>query len=247
MDLGLKGKRALVTGGAQGIGREISALLRAEGAEVAIADFDGEAAAKTAAELGAHGFTMDVTSGEMVEDVVARVLETLGGVDVLINNAGGQSAGVPFLEMTPEQWQHEVDRTFFGVLNCCRAILPPMVKQGSGRIVNVGSDAARVGEARMSVYAGAKSGIIGFTKSLAKEVGGFGITVNVVCPGTTKTRAARRIVESPDILAKVVRRYPLGRLGEPSDIANAVIFMASERASWITGQTLSVSGGYSMM
>lgn len=247
MNHGLKGRRALVTGGAQGIGREIAALLREEGADVAIADFDREVGAQAAAELGVRAVTMDVTDRAIVEDAVAHVLDELGGIDILINNAGGQSAGVPFLEMTPEQCEAEVNRTFYGVLNCCRSILPHMVEQGYGRIVNLGSDAARIGEPRMSVYAGAKSGIIGFSKSLAKEVGGSGITVNVVCPGTTKTRAATRITESPEALAKVVRRYPLGRLGEPRDIANAVVFLASDAASWITGQTLSVSGGYSMM
>jgi 2-hydroxycyclohexanecarboxyl-CoA dehydrogenase len=152
--------------------------------------------------------------------------------------------GGNFADSAPEAWKPEIDVCLFGVLHCCRAVLPIMAEQNQGRIVNIASDAARVGEKQMAVYAAAKGGIVAFSKSIAKDHGRHWINVNVVCPGTTKTPMVSFL--TPELEAKWVKSYTLRRLGQPEDIADAIVFLLSDRASWITGQTISVNGGYSM-
>lgn len=254
MDLGLKDKRVIVTGGGSGIGRQICLTLAQEGAALAIPDLNLAGAEETAAlvrELGGTAFTaaVDVTDEAAVAAAAAQFCDQLQGVDILINNAGIMSAGKTFLEMVREEWDREVQICLYGVLNWCRSVLPILVEGGGGSVVNIASDAGRVGEQKMAVYSAAKSGVISFSKAVARELGPKGVRVNVVAPGTTRTPLAmrNRIMQDPATVEKVTRLYPLRRLGEPADIANAVVFLASDAASWITGQTLSVSGGYSML
>jgi 2-hydroxycyclohexanecarboxyl-CoA dehydrogenase len=245
VDLELKDKIALVTGGASGIGRATAARLVQEGARVVILDKDGGAAEGTAKELGenATGIGLDVTRYQDVERVAGDVNKRFGRIDCLVN-AAGVILGGNFLDSAPEAWEPQIHVCLFGVLHCCRAILPFMAAQNRGKIVNIASDAARVGEKQMAVYSAAKGGIVAFSKSIAKEHGRHWINVNVVCPGTTKTQMTSFL--TPEIEAKWVKSYPLRRLGQPEDIADPIVFLLSDRASWITGQTISVSGGYSM-
>ncbi|MGH9390961.1 MAG: SDR family NAD(P)-dependent oxidoreductase [Vicinamibacteria bacterium] len=249
MDLDLRDKCALVSGGGSGIGAATARLLAEEGARVAILDVAVEAAAAVAASIEkkrgtALAISCDVSDPVCVDEAVARVRDAWKRIDILINCAGVLFAK-PFLESDPGEWRREVDVNLYGVLNLCRATLPSLRGQGEGRIVSVASDAGRVGERGMATYAAAKAGIIAFSKSLAREVGQEKITVNVVCPGSTKTPMLREIL-TPELEERWVKSYPLGRLGEPEDIANAIAFLASKRAGWITGQAISVNGGFSM-
>ncbi len=245
MDLGLKDKIALVTGGASGIGRATAARLTGEGARVVILDKDAGAAEGTAKELGenATAFGLDVTRYQDVVRLIGDVHQRFGRIDCLVN-AAGVIAGGNFVDSAPDAWEPQIQVCLFGVLHCCRAVLPIMAEQNGGRIVNIASDAARVGERQMAVYSAAKGGIVAFSKSIAKEHGRHWINVNVVCPGTTKTQMTSFL--TPELEAKWVKSYPLRRLGQPEDIADPIVFLLSDRASWITGQTISVSGGYSM-
>lgn len=254
MDIGIKGRRAVVTGGGSGIGRQICLTLAAEGAVIVIPDRDLAAAEETASlitDLGGSATTaqVDVTDGPDVEAAVSTIVDQHGGIDILINNAGVMSAGKKFLDMTREEWDREIQICLYGVLNWCKAALPVIVAGGGGSVVNIASDAGRVGEQKMAVYSAAKSGVIAFSKAVARELGPKGVRINCVAPGTTRTPLLmkNRMMQDPETVAKVERLYPLRRLGEPSDIANAVVFLASDAAAWITGQTLSVSGGYSML
>ncbi len=274
MDLGLKDRVAIVTGAGRGIGREIALTLAGEGAKIAVNDFYEDRAKAVAEEIKAKGgkaigVRADITKLEEVAEMAKKVMSEWGKIEVLCNNAGNAgivevresdvAAGVAglFTEMDPKRWSQWVNVNFYGVLNCTKAVLDYMIKQNYGKIVNTISDAGRVGEPRQSVYSGAKAGVVGFTKALAKEVGRYCINVNCVAPGATFTEATfgrwedkdKMSQERKDRMQAVMRVYPMARglqrLGLPSDIANAVTFLASDRAQWITGQTLSVSGGYS--
>jgi NAD(P)-dependent dehydrogenase (short-subunit alcohol dehydrogenase family) len=263
MDLGISGRVALVTGAGRGIGAEIGRTLAAEGVRVAVNDLFEERAEESAKGLrsvGAEaiGVAFDVTDYAAVEAGVRHVLEAFGQVDILVNNAGIPaataqdalpSAGGLFGGTDRAQWDRTTGLITYGVLNCARAVIEPMTEQRWGRIVSVISDAGRVGEPRLVAYSMAKAGVIGFTKALAKEAGRNCITVNCVSPATTVTDATKDWIAAQG--EQIMRSYPLarglGRLGQPSDIANAVAFLASERAEWITGQVLSVNGGYSMV
>jgi 3-oxoacyl-[acyl-carrier protein] reductase len=273
MDLGLKDKVAIVTGAGRGIGRAIVLTLAEEGAKVAVNDIFRERAEAVAAEVKTKGgqaiaAVADVTDEAQVMDMVARVVKEWGAVHILVNNAGipargaeemaGGFGGPYFTQQDRAAWDRVMDIITYGVLNCSRAVLENMSNQGWGRIVNIISDAGRVGEPRLVTYSMAKAGVTGFTKALAKEVGRYRITVNCVSPGTTETEAtaalfesARQSEEGRARLDAIGRQYPLyrglERLGQPQDIANAVAFLASDRAEWITGQVLSVNGGYSMV
>ncbi len=259
MELGLKGKSVIVTGGASNIGRGIVLGFAAEGAHVHLADHDLDQARKVAAEAqgGVRAVACDVTDWESVQALVAGVIEVEGGVDVLVN-AAGWTVDRLFIEKPREEWRREIDVELWGVINCTRAVLDSMIERRGGRIVSIGSDAGRIGEWREAVHSAAKAGVIALSKAIAREVGRYGITVNVVCPGFTPGRpdtSGERSVWagpqaaqfSPETLEKIARSYPLRRLGTPEDIAPAVLFLASDRASYITGQTLSVSGGYTMI
>jgi 2-hydroxycyclohexanecarboxyl-CoA dehydrogenase len=261
VELGLAGKAVIVTGGANNIGRGIVLGFAAEGARVLIADIEEARAREVAVEAGggaaAHG--TDVSSWDSTQAMAARARELYGRVDVLVNCAGGTIDRL-FLDKPREEWEREVAINFWGFINCTRAVLEQMVEQRSGAVVSISSEAGRMGEWREAVYSGTKAGIIAMSKSLAREVGSKGIRFNVVCPGFIPGRrdAGGDFGEgsmwsgkqgeqfSDELLEKIAKGYPLRRLGRPDDIAPAVIFLASDAASYITGQTLSVSGGYTM-
>lgn len=246
---------ALVTGGAQGIGKGIAATLGADGFTVVIADLNLEVAEQTAKEITAAGgealaVQMDVTSAESVAAAIASVSAELGPVEVLVNNAGFDDF-MPFVKTTEDFWERILDVNFKGHLRVIQAVVPGMIERGFGRIVNIGSDAGRVGSSLEAVYSGAKGGIIAFSKTLAREVATKGVTVNTVCPGPTDTPALRKFADgqgddAEKVIGGMARAVPMKRLGTPEDIGPAVAFFASDGAGFVTGQTLSVSGGLTM-
>ena len=250
MDLGLRDQVALVTGAGSGIGRAIALSLAGEGARMVVTDLRGDTAEATAAEAakaGAEtlGLALNVTDYPQVQAMVQQVVQRFGRVDVLVNCAGAWRVNL-FVDSQPEDWAFEVNVCFLGVVNCTRAVLDTMMAQQGGKIVNIASDAGRVGEVRQAVYSGAKAAVIGFSKAVAKEMGRYHIHVNCVCPGFTKTPATTERLD-PDTEARIVKFYPLRKLGLPEDVAKVVTFLASDGASHVTGQTISVSGGYSMV
>jgi 2-hydroxycyclohexanecarboxyl-CoA dehydrogenase len=246
---------ALVTGGAQGIGRGIAAALAAQGFRVAIADLNAEAATQTAKDLTEAGGTViavevNITDTASVEAGLHAITRDLGPVEVVVNNAGWDDF-MPFTATSEEFWDKILDINFKGALRVTKAVLPGMIERKFGRIVNIGSDAGRVGSSLEAVYSGAKGGIIAFTKTLAREVATKGITVNAVCPGPTDTPALRKFADgagqdAEKVISGMVRAVPMKRLGTPEDIGPAVAFFASDAAGFVTGQTLSVSGGLTM-
>lgn len=262
MDLGIRDRVALVTGAGRGIGLEIASTLAGEGVRVVVNDLFQERADEGASEIGkaggsAIGVAADVADPETVGAMARRVIEEFGAIDILVNNAGIPAVtsrdAVPatggfFAGSDREQWERTMGLITYGVLNCSRAVIEGMSERRWGRIINIISDAGRVGEPRLVAYSMAKAGVIGFSKALAKESGRFCVTVNCVSPATTETEATAAWIQAQG--EQIMRQYPLAkglnRLGKPSDIANAVAFLASERAEWITGQVLSVNGGYSM-
>jgi len=264
MDLGLAGKTAIVTGGASNIGRAIALGFAREGANVIIGDIDEGQALKVASEAEASkpaGRTIvvrtDVVDPEQVEALIERAVGEFGQVHVLVNNVGWVLDRL-FLEQAREEWQRLVNINLWSVINCVHAVLPHMVEQGYGHIVSIGSEAGRMGEYREAVYGACKAGTIGLSKALAREVGRYGITLNVVCPALTVPESEEEFGEQsmwkvaapffgPEAREKASQRYPLRRLGTAEEVANAVLFLASDAASFITGQTLSVSGGYTMI
>jgi 2-hydroxycyclohexanecarboxyl-CoA dehydrogenase len=246
---GLEGKVAMVTGAGRGIGRAIALRLASEGARVAVTDVDVAAAHSISLEIGegAVGLWLDVTDPASVRAAVAEAERALGPIDVLVNNAGWDKAE-PFLQSTEEIWEKVLAINLKGAIHCTKAVLPGMVQRGRGRIVNISSDAGRVGSMGEAVYSAAKAGIIGFSKTIAREVARYQINVNVVCPGPADTALWGQIAaDSPRLAQAVERAIPFGRLAQPEEIAAAVAFLASDDARYITGQTLSVSGGLTMM
>ncbi len=266
MELTLNGKNAIVTGGGSNIGRRIALTLAEEGANIALFDIDETAALgviQDAKEAGASGtlaaYSTDVTDRQQVEASVQRVVEEFGRVDILINGAGGDQQGA-FLEQPPELHEKLVDLNYMGTVHCMRTVLPYMIERSYGRIVSVGSDAGRMGEYHEAVYSGAKAAVIALSKSLAREVGRHNVTLNVVCPGLTIPEDPEAVAATsmlwageaidfwtPERRASASRRYALRRLGTAQDVANVVVFLASDRCNFVTGQTWSVSGGYTMM
>jgi 2-hydroxycyclohexanecarboxyl-CoA dehydrogenase len=251
---GLDGKVVIVTGAGGGIGGATARRFAVEGALVAVLDRDGSAAEATCSIVDRDGgraiaVTCDITELDGVRAAVARVESDLGPVDVLVNNAGWD-VFKPFLQTDPDEWRRLIDINLVGALNMHYAVLPGMVERGAGRVVNVASDAARVGSSGEAVYAACKAGLVGLTKTLAREHARHGITLNVVCPGPTDTALLATVLEGardPDKLRSAFERsVPLGRLGQPDDLPGAICFLASDDASYITGQTLSVSGGLTM-
>ncbi len=259
MELELAGKVALVTGGGQHIGAAICRMLAAEGAFVAVNDLREERAKSVADDIVSRGgraipVTADVTDAGQVRAIVERVSSELGPITILVNNAGIHPKGtagtnLKFMESSRENWAADIDLIQFGVLNLCHAVLPGMCDAGGGKIVSVISDAGKVGEPRLSTYSMAKGGVAAFSKALAKEVGRDRINVNCVSPGATPNRPDMSF-DDPRT-QQIARNYPiargLGRLGVPDDIAGMVTFLVSSRADFITGQHISVSGGYSMV
>jgi 2-hydroxycyclohexanecarboxyl-CoA dehydrogenase len=247
-------RRAIVTGGGRGIGAAISLRLAQAGQRVAVLDLDLESAKATAAQAAAAGteslaLQADVTDAASVRAAIDEVVAAWGGIDVAVNNAGWDQL-VPFVDTEESFWRRVIDINYVGVLRICQAVAPSMMAQSYGRIVNIGSDAARVGSTGEAVYSGAKGAVIGFSKTLARELARSAVTVNVVCPGPTDTPLLAEIVgeggRSEKIIDGMTRAVPMRRLGKPEEIAAAVAFLASDEAGFITGQTLSVSGGLTM-
>jgi len=251
---GLKDKVVIVTGGAGGIGSAICTRFGEEGSLVAVFDLDAAAAEAKAAEIRAAGgrakaYPVDVSDQQGVIAAVAAVLRELGPVDVLVNNAGWDKAG-NFLETDKALWEKIVAINLYGPLHMHHAVLKGMAERGRGRVVNVASDAARVGSSGESVYSFCKGGLVAFTKTLAREHAASQINLNVVCPGPTDTALLQEICGDNELGRKLYegfkRAIPFKRLGQPEDIPGAVAFLASDDAAFITGQVLSVSGGLTM-
>jgi len=245
----LHGRVALVTGAGRGIGRAIGLRLARGGAAVVFADIDPQSARTAAAEAAGGrtlGIEMDVSNMDSVRQAVKGAETAFGPVDILVNNAGWDKAE-PFLQSEPETWDRIIAINLKGTLFCCKAVLPGMVERGRGAIVNIASDAGRVGSTGEAVYSATKGGIIAFTKTIAREVARNQINVNCICPGPTDTQLLAEVSAGNPRLAEALKRaIPFGRLGQPDDIAGAVAFLVSPDASFITGQTLSVSGGLTM-
>lgn len=244
----LESKIAVVTGSGRGIGRAIAGELAAEGATVVVSDVDEGSAVSTAhaIEGKAVGLRADVSAKESVETMVGEIRSRFGRIDVLVNNAGWDKAG-PFIDSDEADWERVVAINLFGTLNTTKAVLPLMVEQGSGSVVNLGSDAARVGSSGEAVYSAAKGGVVAFTKTIAREMARNRINVNCVCPGPTDTDLFASIGgDDPKLREALTKAIPFRRLGDPQDLANTVAFFASDEADYITGQTISVSGGLTM-
>ncbi len=241
-----EGRRALVTGGGSGIGAAIVARLAAEGAEVVIGDFNDEAAARVAAEVGATAAHLDVTSPDDATAVVAEH----GPFSILVNNAGMDEFGF-FADTDPGQWQRVTAVNLFGVFACTHAVFGGMRDAGYGRIVSIASEAGRVGSKGSAVYSAAKGGVIAFMKVIAREGARFGITANSIAPGPIETPLLMGALEFGELGEKIVETMKAGtqmrRLGKPEEVAAAVAFLASDDASYVTGETLGVSGGLGMV
>jgi 2-hydroxycyclohexanecarboxyl-CoA dehydrogenase len=241
----LDGKIAIVTGAGRGIGKAIAEKLAMEAATVIVTDMDEANAKQTAIVLpGAVAIRADVTDRQRVQAMADRVLRQFGRIDVLVNNAGWDKAS-PFVDSDPANWDRAIAVNLYGVLHTCKAVLPIMAGQGRGAVVNLGSDAGRVGSSGEAVYSAAKGGIIAFTKSLAREMARHQVRVNCVCPGPTDT-ALFASFAGPTLREALTKAIPFRRLGQPADVANVVAFLASDEASFVTGQTVSVSGGLTM-
>ncbi len=245
----LSGKSAIVTGGGRGIGCETALLLARAGARLTIADLDEAGAQRVAEQIRVQGgaaiaVKTDVTRMEDAQAMAQAAWTAHGGIDILVNNAAVWTTKL-FKDLTPQDYDHDLRVTLYGALNCSRAVLDAMMERKSGRIINLISDAGRIGEPYLTVYAAAKGGVAAFTKSLAKEVGRFNITVNGLAPGITNTPGAAGFIEGAGGAEKIARAYPLKRLAEPIDIANVILFLASDLSAYMTGQIFSVSGGYS--
>ncbi len=248
---GLKDRMVIVTGGGGGIGGATCRRFAEAGARVAVFDIDEAAAGRTAGQCGgaARAFRCDITDHAGVCEAVAAAEAALGPTGALVNNAGWDVFRL-FKDSTPEEWQKLIAINLVGALNMHHAVLPGMIARRAGRIVNIASDAARVGSTGEAVYAACKAGLLGFSKTIAREHARHGITVNVVCPGPTDTALFAGYKEgagNPEKLDEAFRRaVPMGRIGTPEDLPGAILFFASDEAAYVTGQVLSVSGGLTM-
>ncbi len=241
------GRVAVVTGGAQGIGKAIADALAVDGCAVAVWDMDGAKATAAASTFAAGlGVAVDVADLDSVRSAAAATEAALGPVGVLVNNAGIDVIG-PFLDSDPNDWNRVIAVNYRGQLNTCFSLAPGMVERGWGRIVNIASDAARVGSSGEAVYSGSKGAVVAFSKALAREVARAAVTVNCVCPGPTETALLDQVAAySQRLYESLAKAIPMRRTGQPDDIAPVVAFLASDAAGYITGQTLSVSGGLTM-
>ena len=242
----LEGRKALVTGGASGIGAATAARLAAEGADVVIGDLNADGAAIVAGEIGGAATELDVTDPSAAAAAVAEH----GPFSILVNNAGTDEFGF-FADTEPDLWQRVLAVNLVGVLACTHAVLPAMQQAGYGRIVNIASEAGRVGSKGSAVYSAAKGGVIAFTKTIAREGARFGITANAIAPGPIETPLLMGALQFGELGEKVIERMKSGtqlrRLGKPEEVAAAVAFLASDDASYVTGETLGVSGGLGMV
>ncbi|MFH1783914.1 MAG: 3-oxoacyl-[acyl-carrier-protein] reductase [bacterium] len=244
----LSSKVAIVTGAAQGIGKAIALALAAEGANIVVCDVNLEAAEKTAQEIGELGRQTMAVKGNValyseVEGFVNKVLDKFGKIDILVNNAG-VTRDMLILRMKEADWDTVLSINLKGAFNCTKACSRTMLKQKSGKIVNIASVIGLIGNAGQSNYAASKAGLIGFTKSIAKELAPKGINVNAIAPGFIKTKMTE--ILSEEVKENLLRQIPLNKLGDPEDVAKAVVFLVSDEASYITGQVITVDGGMVM-
>ncbi len=265
MELGLTGKTIILTGGSSNIGKGILLGFAAEGSRIVNADRDEVQAVKAVQEANSIGgeavfVKTDVTDWQSVQDMVKATLERFGKVDVLVNNAGGTLSMSPFMKKKREEWKHEIDLNYWGVINCTRAVLDHMIERKQGRIVNIASGSGQIGLGAIdcAVYGGVKGGVIALSRALAWELGRYNITVNVASPGWIVPYNKEDTGENsfwskwgydyftPEKLESAQKYWPIRRLGRPEDMADTVLFLASDRASFLTGQTISVSGGVAM-
>jgi 2-hydroxycyclohexanecarboxyl-CoA dehydrogenase len=247
---GLAGSVIVITGAASGIGRATALRLGAEGATVVILDLNGEGAARAAQEIEDEGgrarsFALDITDAAAVDEAIRLIEAETGEIDGLVNNAGWDVAR-PFLETDLELWRKVIEINLIGPLIVTKAVLSRMSERGRGRVVSIASDAGRVGSSGESVYAACKGGIISFSKSVARELAKTGVTLNVVSPGPTDTPLFASFDETGRLAKALERAIPMGRLGKPSDYPGLIAFLLSDDAAFITGQTISVSGGLTM-
>ncbi len=269
MEMELIGKVALITGAGQGIGRGIAHILAQEGVRVAVNDFFEDRAKHVVKEIREDGGTAmavvaDITNLDIVGRMIHQIEETLGPVDILVNNAGvpvevraGKIQRTTFADSTPDYWRKQINLNLYGCMNCTHRVLKKMIEKKNGKIINIISEAGRIGQADLCLYGTAKAGVLGFTKSLAKEVGIHCINVNCISVGAVAHEGTKPLLdpdatpETDKTLYKFLKAYPigkgLGRLGRTQDIANAVTFLASPKSCYITGQCLSVSGGFTMI
>ncbi len=239
----LAGKTALVTGAARGIGFAIASRLAAEGARVAVLDLDAAAAAGAAKKIGGGALALaaDVTKSADVESAIRRIVDTWGRLDILVNNAGITGRSFPIWELSEEDWRRVIDVDLTSVFLCCRAAVPVMLGQGSGRIINIASIAGKEGNPTLVPYSAAKAGVIGLTKALAKEVCTRGILVHAVAPAVIGTELLQQMEQSTvDLL---VSKIPMGRVGRPEEVASLVAWLASDDCSFTTGAVHDLSGG----
>ena len=268
MDLELKDKVALVTGAGRGVGRGVSMRLAAEGAKVVVNDFHERRAERVAAEIREQGgqalpVRADVTDLAQVRAMVAKAREVFGPVDILVNNAGIPTRDAneevkggweDFHTTDPASWTKMIDLNLYGMMNCTHSVLPAMVERRWGKVINVMSEAGRVGEAKLAAYSAAKAGMLGFAKAIARELGKHCINVNVVALGAVdakETPFAELDAKAKERMSALFKSYPISRglqrLSRASDVADAIAFLASDRAQFITGQVLGVSGGFAMI
>ncbi len=245
----LDGKIALVTGGNRGLGRAAVRALTEVGAGVALTCREQERADAAAAELSAEtggkcvGYALDVRDGEAVNATVARVIGEMGGLHVLINNAG-LNIREPIWELKDESWETVIETNLSGAMRCSRAAAPHLKEQGGGRIIHMSSMLGHVAIAQRAAYASTKAALLGLTRAMALDLAPYGVTVNALCPGVFKTEINRPILNDPDYLKDFCRQIPLGYLADPKQLAGAVVFLASEASSYMTGASLIIDGGW---
>ncbi len=250
MDLGLEGKVAVVTGAARDVGRDIALALAAEGAKIAVNYRGSEQAANEVVETiksnggEAIAYQGDVADYQSVQSMTDKIISDFGQIDVLVNNAGLVTPKL-FLETSPDEWHQQIGVGLYGVIHCCHAMAPHMVANNGGRIISLAGDSARIGESRLSITAASRGGVLTLTKSLAREFGRSNITVNAIALGLIETAHSDK-AWLDKYRDRIVKQYPLGRIGEPEDIGPMITFLASEKASWITGQVMSINGGFCM-
>ena len=257
--LDLTGRVALVTGAGQGVGAKTAHYLAAQGARVVVNDYVAERAEAVTQEIkeaggAAIGVQGDVTDFASVTAMVDTTADAFGAIDVLVNNAGNAGADPSalggnrtFWEIDPAAWEPFLQVNLYGVMNCCRAVIPGMLEAGNGgRLITIISDAGRVGEPGLEAYSAAKAGAAGLMRALARSLGRFEITANCVAIATTRTPAVEAMTSNEDLVKRMLRNYIIRRVGEPSDVAAMVTFLASNAASWTTGQTYPVNGGFSV-
>ena len=249
MDLHMKNRVAIITGGASGIGEKTAEFFVREGVKVFVADLNKERIEKTASFLkgiggNVKGFFCDVTDEKMVSQMVDDAITHFGTVDFLINSAGIGGSMKPLEDAERAEWQPILDINLVGTIQCCKAVMPILKGKNEGRIVNIASEAGVSGEKGLEIYAASKGGVISLTKSLAKDLGRHNVTVNAVAPAFVHSPMTAHL--TPELEKKWLKMYAIKRLGETGDVASMIVFLCSDRCSWITGQTLCINGGFSM-